>query len=129
MYLGFVYLFALLHWVTNDGKDLLRAQYIFMFFYLCTTGVVLFIYRRAKLCPPWVSILLCLSRRVHSIFMLRCFNDCTAMLLLYIAIWFFMKNKVIRIVLLPHTVPVIAFLIFFGSIVLPFSLRSGRLAV
>ena len=44
-------------------------------------------------CPPWVVLFLCVSRRIHSIFVLRCFNDCTAMLLVYIAIYFLLRNR------------------------------------
>jgi alpha-1,3-mannosyltransferase len=56
-------------------------------------------YARASLlflspqCPPWVLLFLCVSRRIHSIFVLRCFNDCCAMLLVYTAIYFMCKNR------------------------------------
>ncbi|CAM9484450.1 unnamed protein product, partial [Heterosigma akashiwo] len=43
--------------------------------------------------PTWALGLLVLSKQVHSIFMLRCFNDGIAMLLVYISIFFFSSNK------------------------------------
>eukprot|EP00479_Gromia_sphaerica_P006910 TRINITY_DN2112_c0_g3_i1.p1 TRINITY_DN2112_c0_g3~~TRINITY_DN2112_c0_g3_i1.p1 ORF type:complete len:177 (-),score=17.72 TRINITY_DN2112_c0_g3_i1:11-541(-) len=42
--------------------------------------------------PLWTLILLFMSRRIHSIFMLRLFNDGCAMILLYFAIFLFIKD-------------------------------------
>lgn len=38
-------------------------------------------------------VMCCLSKRIHSIFVLRLFNDAPAMLLLYLSVLFFMYNK------------------------------------
>lgn len=60
-------------------------QYIFAGLYLATQGVVMALYARARSLPPWSLALLCASRRLHSIFLLRLFNDCWAMLAAYVA--------------------------------------------
>jgi alpha-1,3-mannosyltransferase len=41
----------------------------------------------------WVICLLCLSKRVHSIFMLRLFNDGIAMLIFYVAVWLLIERR------------------------------------
>lgn len=43
--------------------------------------------------PWWALSLLCLSKRVHSIFVLRLFNDCFAMTLLHAALCSFLYQK------------------------------------
>ena len=54
--------------------------------YLLNTAVVFGVYARARVVPPWALGLLCLSKRVHSLFVLRLFNDCVAMLLAYCSV-------------------------------------------
>jgi len=90
---GFVYLYMGFHWITEKGFNILLAQYIFHGLYLIFIAVLFYIYNKAKLLPPWAYVLICMSRRIHSIFVLRLFNDCWAMLLLYIAVAFFIKNR------------------------------------
>ncbi|KAK1093216.1 dolichyl-P-Man:Man(5)GlcNAc(2)-PP-dolichol alpha-1,3-mannosyltransferase [Friedmanniomyces endolithicus] len=77
-----VYIYRLLHYVTNEGKDIRTAQYIFVALYLSTLALVMQCYRQAKV-PPYVFPLLILSKRLHSIFMLRLFNDGFAVFFLF----------------------------------------------
>ena len=70
------------------------GQVIFLVFYLFSLLLVCILYGRARLTPPWLILTLGLSRRVHSIFMLRLFNDGVAMMVLYLAMWAMLSNKV-----------------------------------
>lgn len=86
-----IYLYSALSWLTDRGKHLERAQWAFAGVYLATMAVVLFgIYRRNKKIPPWVLPLLSISKRLHSIYMLRMFNDCVVMLFVYCALALYM---------------------------------------
>lgn len=60
-------------------------QVVFAVLYLATQGVVMLIYAQTRAVPPWSLALLCLSRRLHSIYLLRLFNDCWAMFIAYCA--------------------------------------------
>ncbi|KAL4856028.1 Dol-P-Man:Man(5)GlcNAc(2)-PP-Dol alpha-1 [Chlorella vulgaris] len=80
---GFVYLFAGLKQLT--AGSVVAAQYVFAGLYLVTQATVMALYIRTASLPPWSLALLCASRRLHSIFLLRLFNDCWAMAVAYIA--------------------------------------------
>ncbi|TPX35052.1 dolichyl-P-Man:Man5GlcNAc2-PP-dolichol alpha-1,3-mannosyltransferase [Synchytrium microbalum] len=83
---GFVYIYSVLSIVTGSGTSILLAQWLFAVLYMTTLAIVLLIYRESRLVPPYVIILVCLSRRLHSIYVLRLFNDGWAMLFLYLAV-------------------------------------------
>uniref|UniRef100_A0A1D1YES7 dolichyl-P-Man:Man5GlcNAc2-PP-dolichol alpha-1,3-mannosyltransferase n=1 Tax=Anthurium amnicola TaxID=1678845 RepID=A0A1D1YES7_9ARAE len=78
---GFLYIYSVLKFVT--GGQVYPAQVIFGILYIINIAVVMFVYSKTEMLPWWAFSLLCLSRRVHSIFILRLFNDCFAMTLLH----------------------------------------------
>eukprot|EP00475_Leptophrys_vorax_P005006 TRINITY_DN1300_c0_g2_i2.p1 TRINITY_DN1300_c0_g2~~TRINITY_DN1300_c0_g2_i2.p1 ORF type:complete len:555 (-),score=125.41 TRINITY_DN1300_c0_g2_i2:80-1744(-) len=98
---GFVYLYSVLYHVTNQGTNIELAQWIFLGLYVAFVFVVHRIYLkcfRVMNNPSLVNgaamlVLLSLSRRVHSLFVLRLFNDCFAMFFLYVSVYLFMSNR------------------------------------
>lgn len=80
-----VYIYRVLYALTDEGQDIRLAQYIFVGVYLVTLALVMQCYRLAK-APPYVFPMLILSKRLHSIFMLRLFNDAFAVMFLFAAI-------------------------------------------
>ncbi|CAL1532391.1 unnamed protein product [Lymnaea stagnalis] len=89
---GFVYVFMGLYFLTDLGVNITRAQYIFAGLYIINLLVVFDIYRQAKRIPPYALFFMCaLSYRIHSIFVLRLFNDPVAMLFLYMSVNLFMR--------------------------------------
>ncbi|XP_077343853.1 dol-P-Man:Man(5)GlcNAc(2)-PP-Dol alpha-1,3-mannosyltransferase [Lithobates pipiens] len=84
---GFVYIFSALYYVTEQGSNIRLAQYIFAALYLLTLFLVFRIYIVTKKVPPYVFFFMCCaSYRVHSIFLLRLFNDPVAMVILFLSI-------------------------------------------
>ncbi|XP_072111238.1 dol-P-Man:Man(5)GlcNAc(2)-PP-Dol alpha-1,3-mannosyltransferase [Mobula birostris] len=91
---GFVYLFMVLYYITDRGVNIHLAQYVFAIFYLFTLLLVFRIYNHTKKVPPFVFFFMCCaSYRIHSIFILRLFNDPVAMMILYVAVNFFLNNR------------------------------------
>uniref|UniRef100_H2YCK2 dolichyl-P-Man:Man5GlcNAc2-PP-dolichol alpha-1,3-mannosyltransferase n=1 Tax=Ciona savignyi TaxID=51511 RepID=H2YCK2_CIOSA len=77
---GFVYVYTALYYMTSHGTNVKLGQYIFFLIYLVNLYFVIQIYSKTKKCPPYVIIFMCCtSYRVHSIFVLRLFNDPIAM--------------------------------------------------
>lgn len=87
-----LYIYSALYRLTDGGSDILLAQWLFLGLYLVTLAVVFACYRRVN-APPWLFIPLVLSKRLHSIFLLRLFNDAWATLGLWVAIYFLQRRK------------------------------------
>jgi alpha-1,3-mannosyltransferase len=86
-----VYTYTGLYYLTDEGKDIRLAQQLFAVLYMATLTLVMLCYKKAKV-PPYVFPLLILSKRLHSVFVLRCFNDCFAALFLWLAIYCFQRR-------------------------------------
>ncbi|CAF0716464.1 unnamed protein product [Brachionus calyciflorus] len=91
---GFVYLYTALYWITNHGINVRLAQFIYIIFYLVFISLVFLIYTKTRKVPPVALIIMSItSHRIHSIFVLRLFNDPIAMLFLYASIFCFMNKS------------------------------------
>ncbi|KAM6062936.1 dol-P-Man:Man(5)GlcNAc(2)-PP-Dol alpha-1,3-mannosyltransferase [Chlamydotis macqueenii] len=91
---GFVYIFLGLYYATGRGTDIRLAQYVFAGLYLLNLLLVFRIYCRTNKVPPYVFFFMCCaSYRIHSIFVLRLFNDPVAMAILFLAINLFLEER------------------------------------
>ncbi|MCL7050702.1 hypothetical protein MKW94_002087 [Papaver nudicaule] len=88
---GFLYVHTAIQFIT--GGEVYPAQILFGVLYIVNLGIILHIYLKTDLLPWWALTLLCLSKRVHSIFVLRLFNDCFAMTLLHAAVALVLHKK------------------------------------
>ncbi|NWH68357.1 ALG3 mannosyltransferase, partial [Geococcyx californianus] len=90
---GFVYIFLGLYYATDHGTNIRLAQYLFAGLYLLNLLLVFRIYCRTNKVPPYVFFFMCCaSYRIHSIFVLRLFNDPVAMAILFLAINLFLEE-------------------------------------
>lgn len=90
---GHVMIFDLLYAFCDNGTNIFKAQLIYMALYLVTLAVVLSIYRKIKL-PFYYAAFIVLSKRLHSIYVLRLFNDCWATLFVVLAVRMLLSRRV-----------------------------------
>lgn len=90
---GFVYIYSALYYVTSHGTNIRLAQYIFLGIYLLQLYLVFRLYARTKKVPPYALVLTTLtSYRIHSIYVLRLFNDPIAVLLAFASLNAFISS-------------------------------------
>ncbi|EKM55481.1 glycosyltransferase family 58 protein [Phanerochaete carnosa HHB-10118-sp] len=73
---GHVYVHKFLYGLTQSGINLKAAQQIYGLLYITALATTCGIYYKAGNIPNWVLMILPLSKRLHSIYVLRLFNDC-----------------------------------------------------
>lgn len=88
---GYLYIYSAIQYVT--GGEVYPAQILFGILYIVNLGMVLLIYLKTDVLPWWALCLLSLSKRLHSIFVLRLFNDCFATTLFHASLISFLYQK------------------------------------
>ncbi|TMW42912.1 hypothetical protein DOY81_012007, partial [Sarcophaga bullata] len=90
---AFVYIYSALYFLTSSGQNIRLAQYVFGVIYLLQMWLVLRLYSKSRKVPPYVLVISAFtSYRIHSIYILRLFNDPIAILFLYAALNLFMDR-------------------------------------
>uniref|UniRef100_A0A0E0JEN6 dolichyl-P-Man:Man5GlcNAc2-PP-dolichol alpha-1,3-mannosyltransferase n=1 Tax=Oryza punctata TaxID=4537 RepID=A0A0E0JEN6_ORYPU len=88
---GFLYVYSAIKFLT--AGQVFPAQILFGVLYIVNLSLVMLLYVKTEVLPWWALGLLSLSKRVHSIFVLRLFNDCFAMTFLHAAMVLIMYHK------------------------------------
>jgi len=96
---GFVYVYGALYTIVGglvDGTSavgIATAQRVFVGVYVLHQAAVFAVYAACEIIPPWAFLILCASKRIHSVFMLRMFNDGVAMTFAYCAVALYQRQK------------------------------------
>jgi alpha-1,3-mannosyltransferase len=87
-----VYIYTALYKLTSEGTDIFLAQCLFAILYIATLCLVMACYTKAG-APPYILPMLVLSKRLHSIFVLRCFNDGFAAFFFWLAVYLMQTRR------------------------------------
>lgn len=91
-----LYIYTVFHKLLPAGARERPAQWIFLcveFITFILVSAIYFLAGRTKHVPQWLLIPLVLSKRSHSIYLLRLFNDPFAMVLFYASVVLFMLEN------------------------------------
>jgi alpha-1,3-mannosyltransferase len=89
---GHLRIHEVLHNITDAGRNIALAQHLYAGLYLATLALSCGIYRKAGNFPNWIVFLLPLSKRLHSIYVLRLFNDCWSVFAVQAAIILYQRG-------------------------------------
>jgi alpha-1,3-mannosyltransferase len=94
---GHVAIFSVLHAVTGRGENVLLAQGIFAVLLALTVWLCVLLWKAVhgpslRLAQWLPALLFCASRRIHSLFVLRLFNDCFENALALLAVLLFARR-------------------------------------
>ena len=90
---GHLYLFTALYYLVDYGSSISTAQYYFIGILLLNILVLHQLYSKSTRVASFVMLAFLMSKRIHSIFLLRMFNDVLAMLFVYVAILLLLKGR------------------------------------
>ena len=96
---GFVYVYSALYWLVGglvrgtSAAGIGVAQRVFVLVYIANQAAVFAVYAACEVIPPWAFAVLCASKRMHSVFVLRMFNDGVAMSLAYCAVALYQRRR------------------------------------
>ena len=112
---GFLYMYGFFKWLTSGGSNVVVGQYLFCALYILNAAIILTMYNllgrsmyslikssvsKNSIQPchtiwSWriAMVITCLSKRIHSIFVLRLFNDGPCMILFYMSVLQFAKSR------------------------------------
>ncbi|KAI0831468.1 mannosyltransferase [Trametes gibbosa] len=127
---GHIYVHQILYTLTNSGLDLFKAQEIYAVLYLASLSLTAAVYKQAGGVPNWVLLLPPLSKRLHSIYVLRLFNDCWAVVAAQAAVLAFGHGcDAVGIVLLGCALSVkMCVLLYIPGLLVVFFRRRGLLS-